>query len=185
MFYEKSILILWFCRVVDDSCRNNLDVVLVQLVEFSGGILCHVLETYPVVAFGKAECSHDLAYCQVRFTHALLLVGQVAAGGCLHETAVTHCFVVGSDLLLRHLLAVWLFVKPTDDDKVLVVNPLLEKGDLKYFMLENVSYRGHDITVIYNESGEHYGVGKGLTVYVDGKLGASSAKLTSLKVKLK
>lgn len=76
-------------------------------------------------------------------------------------------------------------IRPADDDKVLVVNPLLEKGDLKYFMLENVSYRGHDITVIYDESGEHYGVGKGLMVYVDGKLGASSAKLTSLKVKLK
>jgi len=62
---------------------------------------------------------------------------------------------------------------------------LFEKGDLKYFMLENVSYRGHNITVIYDEDGNHYGNGKGLSVYVDGALSASSETLTVLNVKLK
>ena len=52
-------------------------------------------------------------------------------------------------------------IRPCDDDKNLVVNPLFEKGDVKYFMLEKVSYRGHDITVVYDESGEHYDLGKG------------------------
>lgn len=75
-------------------------------------------------------------------------------------------------------------IRPADNDKTLVVNPLLEEGDLKYFMLENVSYRGHDITVIYDADGSHYNVGKGLLVYVDGKLSASSDKITSLNVKL-
>lgn len=76
-------------------------------------------------------------------------------------------------------------IRPDDNDKSLVINPLLEKGDLKYFMLENVCYRGHDITIIYDESGNHYGVGQGLMIYVDGILGASSDKITSLKVDLK
>ena len=75
-------------------------------------------------------------------------------------------------------------IRPEDNDSVLMVNPLLEKGDLKYFMLENVSYRGHDITVIYDGDGEHYGIGAGLFVYVDGILNASSTKLTALKVNL-
>ena len=75
-------------------------------------------------------------------------------------------------------------IRPEDNDSVFTVNPLLEKGDLKYFMLENVSYRGHDITVIYDGDGEHYGIGAGLFVYVDGILNASSTKLTALKVNL-
>ena len=76
-------------------------------------------------------------------------------------------------------------IRPADNDNAVVVNPLLEKGDLKYFMMENVSYRGHDLTVIYDEDGSHYGLQKGLLVYVDGKLSASSEALTSLNVKLK
>ena len=76
-------------------------------------------------------------------------------------------------------------IRPADNDKSVIVNPLIEKGDLKYFMLENVSYRGHDITVIYDETGNHYGIGKGLMVYVDGKLSASTVNLTALNVKLK
>ena len=76
-------------------------------------------------------------------------------------------------------------IRPADNDNAVVVNPLLEKGDLKYFMMENVRYRGHDITVIYDEDGSHYNLAKGLLVYVDGKLSASSEALTSLNVKLK
>ena len=76
-------------------------------------------------------------------------------------------------------------IRPADSDKYVTVNPLLEKGDLKYFMLENVSYRGHDITVVYDVDGKHYGIGTGLFVYVDGELSASADNLTSLKVALK
>ena len=76
-------------------------------------------------------------------------------------------------------------IRPADNDNVVTVNPLLEKGDLKYFILENVSYRGHDITVVYDEDGSHYDIGKGLLVYVDGELKASSSELTTLNVNLK
>ena len=76
-------------------------------------------------------------------------------------------------------------IRPADDDKYLTVNPLLEKGDLKHFILENVSYRRHNVTVIYDSDGSEYGIGAGLFVYVDGTLKASSKTLTSLKVPLK
>ena len=76
-------------------------------------------------------------------------------------------------------------LRPADNNNYVTVNPLLEKGDLKYFMMENISYRGHDITIVYDENGSRYGIGAGLFVYVDGKLSASSKTLTSLNVKLK
>lgn len=72
-----------------------------------------------------------------------------------------------------------------EDNNYVTVNPLLEKGDLKYFMLENISYRGHDITIVYDESGTHYNIGTGLFIYVDGTLSASSKTITALKVSLK
>ena len=52
-------------------------------------------------------------------------------------------------------------------------------------MLENVFYRGHDITIVYDEDGSYYGIGKGLMVYVDGVLRGHSVKLGALNVKLK
>jgi hypothetical protein len=76
-------------------------------------------------------------------------------------------------------------LRPEDNNNYVTVNPLLEKGDLKYFMLENISYRGHDITIVYDESGTHYNIGTGLFVYVDGTLSASSKTITALKVSLK
>ena len=76
-------------------------------------------------------------------------------------------------------------LRPEDNNNYVTVNPLLEKGDLKYFMLKNISYRGHDITIVYDESGTHYNIGTGLFVYVDGTLSASSKTITTLKVSLK
>ena len=76
-------------------------------------------------------------------------------------------------------------LRPADNNRYVEVNPLLEKGDLKYFMLENVSYRGHDITIVYDEDGTHYNIGAGLFVYVDGELSASSETIKTLKVSLK
>jgi hypothetical protein len=37
-------------------------------------------------------------------------------------------------------------------------------------MLKDVKYHGHDITVVFDRNGEKYKVGKGLTVFVDGRI---------------
>lgn len=76
-------------------------------------------------------------------------------------------------------------IRPEDNDKYITVNPLLESSDMKHFMLENVSYRGHDVAVVYDADGKTYNIGAGLFIYVDGELCASSKTLTYMRIALK
>ena len=59
-------------------------------------------------------------------------------------------------------------------DNILEVNPLIPGGEqqtnsIDYFCLENVSYHGQLVTVIYDRDGRHYKKGVGLSVYVNGR----------------
>jgi Amylo-alpha-1,6-glucosidase len=73
------------------------------------------------------------------------------------------------DLILSGLVG----IRPRADN-MLEINPLLPGGELsgappiRYFFLQGVLYHGHDIDVVYDEYGTHYGAGKGLSVIVDG-----------------
>ena len=79
---------------------------------------------------------------------------------------------------------------PRDDD-ILEIDPLLPPGKLSHFLLDGQHYRGHDVTIVWDDveaddAKDAYGDGrKGLDVYVDGKLVASAPKLTRLTVNLK
>jgi len=60
-------------------------------------------------------------------------------------------------------------------DNILEINPLIptdpdSTNSIDYFCLENVSYHGHLITILYDRDGSHYGKGAGLSAYVDGRL---------------
>jgi len=57
------------------------------------------------------------------------------------------------------------------NDNVIVVHPLIPAGPSgagtwKWFALDNVYYRGKIMTIIWDETGEKYKKGKGLSVYV-------------------
>jgi hypothetical protein len=59
-------------------------------------------------------------------------------------------------------------------DNVLEVNPLVPAGadtanGIAYFCLENVLYHGQLVTILYDRDGKHYGMGAGLSVYVNGE----------------
>ena len=54
-------------------------------------------------------------------------------------------------------------------DGSIVINPLLPKDTWPYFCLDGISYRGHIITIIWDEDGQHYHQGVGLTLMVDGR----------------
>ncbi len=58
-------------------------------------------------------------------------------------------------------------IRPSAGD-TLVINPLVDSS-IRYFCLQNVPYHGHQLTVIHDPDGERYHLGKGLTVFVDGK----------------
>ena len=58
-------------------------------------------------------------------------------------------------------------IRPSSVDS-LVINPLVDNS-IQYFCLADVFYHGHKLTVIYDVNGSKYHLGKGLTVFVDGK----------------
>ena len=68
------------------------------------------------------------------------------------------------------------------EDSTLVVDPLVPKS-WDFFAVEDISYHGFNIAVIYDKSGNKYKVGKGLSVFVDGTLKAHRDDLGQLTVK--
>lgn len=58
-------------------------------------------------------------------------------------------------------------IRPSEGDS-LVINPLIDPS-IKYFFLNGVKYRGHDLAVIYDADGSKYNAGVGLTILIDGE----------------
>ncbi len=86
------------------------------------------------------------------------------------------------DLVISGLIG----VRPRADD-VLEIRPLVPVGGehpIRYFALERLAYHGHSVAVIYDADGTRYGVGLGLSVFVDGRRAAGARPLGPLMVKL-
>jgi hypothetical protein len=58
-------------------------------------------------------------------------------------------------------------IRPSEGNR-LIIHPLIDNS-IRYFCLDEVIYHGHKLTVVYDDDGSHYKLGKGLTVFVDGK----------------
>ncbi len=83
-----------------------------------------------------------------------------------------------NDLLITGLAG----LRPTDDDTV-EVHPLApETWD--YFMLDDVSYKGRKLTLVWDKTGKRYSTGQGLSIWVDDKLLANRKDLGLLKATL-
>jgi hypothetical protein len=59
-------------------------------------------------------------------------------------------------------------------DNILEINPLIPSDprsldSITYFCLENISYHGQLVTIVYDRDGTHYKRGAGLSVYVNGR----------------
>jgi alpha-L-fucosidase 2 len=72
---------------------------------------------------------------------------------------------------------------PREDDTI-EVDPLLPAEVWDWFCLDNVSYHGRTLTIIWDRTGEHYKRGVGLTVLVDGQEVSRTPQLTKLKAQL-
>ena len=79
------------------------------------------------------------------------------------------------DLVISGLVG----LRPRSDDLV-EVNPLVPEDALDYFCLDNVSYHGHNLTILWDKTGQRYGRRKGLHILADGKEIAYSEKLTKI-----
>ncbi len=67
-------------------------------------------------------------------------------------------------------------------DNIIEVYPLIPENKWDWFCLDNVSYHGKKLAIIWDKEGTKYNRGKGLSVWVNGKKLASSATLTRLKI---
>ena len=54
-------------------------------------------------------------------------------------------------------------------DRELILHPQLPASEWSYFAIDGLPYHGHLLTIVYDETGEHFHRGRGLTVYVDGR----------------
>ncbi|MDR1595068.1 MAG: hypothetical protein LBS43_11390 [Prevotellaceae bacterium] len=66
----------------------------------------------------------------------------------------------------------------------LTVNPLIPANTWDYFCLEDVIYKGHKLTILYDKSGKKYKRGKGLRVFVDGVLKGKTNRINRVNIKL-
>ncbi len=84
------------------------------------------------------------------------------------------------DLLIGDLIG----VIPSMSDE-LIIDPSIPELKWDWFSLDHLKYHNRQVTIVWDENGTHYGVGKGLLVYIDGELRAHSDKLTKIVVSLK
>ncbi|SEL76342.1 protein of unknown function [Stigmatella aurantiaca] len=98
--------------------------------------------------------------------------GQWIYDGVGHSEHYNHSSY--NDLVISGLVG----IRPRADN-TFEVNPLVP-STWAYFLLENVPYHGHLMTVLYDRDGTRYGQGKGLRVYQDGAFLGSAATLQRL-----
>jgi len=84
-----------------------------------------------------------------------------------------------NDLIITGLVG----LRPRPDN-TLEVNPLLPEGTWDYFCLDNVKYKGRVVTILWDKTGERYGKGAGLSVFVNGERVARASKLGRVTAQL-
>lgn len=89
------------------------------------------------------------------------------------------------DLILSGLIG----IRPRADN-IMEINPLLPGGTqqgaraIRYFALQNLIYHGHEVSVIYDQDGTRYRLGKGISVFVDGRRASGPSPLGRIQVNL-
>ena len=84
-----------------------------------------------------------------------------------------------NDLVIRGLVG----LQPGEGDQF-ELHPLVPEGAWEYFCLDGLAYHGHELTVLFDASGKHYGMGAGLRVWVDGRQAGWADRLAHLKAPL-
>jgi hypothetical protein len=75
-------------------------------------------------------------------------------------------------------------LRPSSGSRI-VLHPLLPSGTWSYFALDGLPYHGHLLTIVYDETGQHYHRGRGFQLFVDGRQCVSRPTLGPLEYQLK
>ena len=81
------------------------------------------------------------------------------------------------DLVLTGLIGI-----QTSDTERLTIDPLATDWD--YFAVDNLRYRQHDISIVWDRTGQKYRAGEGLQVKVNGKVVHTSKDLSRVQIDL-
>ena len=81
-----------------------------------------------------------------------------------------------ADLLITGVVG----LRPRADNQ-LEIDPLLPEPVWNWFCLDGVKYHGHQLTIVWDRDGQHFGRGAGLVVLVDGREIARRPGLGELK----
>lgn len=84
-----------------------------------------------------------------------------------------------ADIVIQDLIG----FKPSIDGSFFL-KPLIPEGEWSYFTLQGLPYKNKIVDIFWDETGKKYNKGKGLLVYIDGKLAANSKQLKPIKIKL-
>jgi hypothetical protein len=67
---------------------------------------------------------------------------------------------------------------------MVVIDPLVPAHTWDWFCLDQVPYHGQTLTILWDRTGQKYGKGSGLSVYVNGKPGSHCASLTRIETSM-
>jgi len=81
-----------------------------------------------------------------------------------------------NDLVLSGLLGI-----RAQDGAQLKLKPLIPDS-WDHYAVENVPYHGHNVSILWDRDGSHYGQGAGMRVYVDGTLTRTAATVSEMTV---
>ena len=83
------------------------------------------------------------------------------------------------DLIIRGLCGI-----DINENNEINIDPLLLQDMWDYFFIDGLPYKNHIIKVIYDSKGTRYNKGKGLMLYVDGKLAGQADIIKKLNVNM-
>lgn len=70
-------------------------------------------------------------------------------------------------------------IRPSKDG--LEIDPIVPE-EWEYFCVENVLWRGKNVTVLYDKNGDRYGMGEGFKVIINGETVHASAEIETVKI---
>jgi hypothetical protein len=68
------------------------------------------------------------------------------------------------------------------EDKALVVNPLIPENAWDWFCLDGIMYKGRMVTILFDKYGTKYDRGIGLMIFVDGKMKVRSEQIERVRI---
>lgn len=148
--------------------------------------LANVLRDYPAAPVTARDYFDAfITYTRSQYFDELPYIGEYQDGVTgvwlkgQHPRSYYYHHSTYADLLITGLIG----LRPSEEETVRL-EPLLPGRAWEWFALDGVSYRGHDLTILWDRNGNRYGRGPGFHLLIDGEPAAHSEILSTLEAPL-